>query len=181
MRSTSSPIYLGELNETPVGDLRSRPQTLAWSPLNGLNSSPDLMPIYRLERLIQPDFRLMLPTQISLRISGGPTPAVYIPDRLDLIPSVSKGSPYKAMFKIPYSETRTLPEIAIQIASPMPTRSGACQCDKPHADGHSLSSRHRDRWQTAWLWRRRGIADKGVAAQDGRGDDRVTIQNYNAS
>ncbi len=75
----------------------------------------------------------------------------------------------RAVFSIPYGETRTYAEIAAQIGHPQAFRAmGQRQRNKSHAAGHSLPSRHRHGWKTPRLRRQRRIENQGVVAEDGK-------------
>ena len=123
MKSTSSPIYIGELNETPLGDLRLAASDFGLVAVEWAESQPGFDAyLNRLKRLIQLNSRLMAPYTRELReyLDGG-RHAFTIPVDWTLFRPFQREA-LQAIFRIPYSETRTYHDIAIQLGRPNASR-----------------------------------------------------------
>ena len=114
MKSPSAPIYVGELNGSPLGDLRLAASDFGLVAVEWAESQPHFDAyLNRLKRLIQPNTRLMTPYVKELReYLDGQRRAFTIPIDWTLFRPFQREA-LQAIFRIPYSETRTYHEIAI--------------------------------------------------------------------
>ena len=75
----------------------------------------------------------------------------------------------RAVFSIPYGQTRTYAQVAAQIGRPAGApRSGPRKCNQSDAPCYPLSPGYRLRWQAPWLWWRRRPQDQGLAIKTGK-------------
>lgn len=122
---TSSPlkIYLGELNHTPLGDLRLAVSSLGLLALEWADSQPDLdsyllrlkRPVERNQKIIQPYAK-----EVVEYLKGKRRDFAFPIDWSTLRPFQLKT--LMAVFNIPFGETRTYAEIAAQIGYPIAFR-----------------------------------------------------------
>lgn len=122
---TSSPlkIYLGELNRTPLGDLRLAISSLGLVALEWADSQPQLdsyllrlqQPVERSQKMIQPYAK-----EVGEYLKGKRRDFTFPIDWSTLRPFQLKT--LKAVFEIPYGEIRTYAEIAAQIGHPIAFR-----------------------------------------------------------
>ncbi len=122
---TSSPlkIYLGELNHTPLGDLRLAVSSLGLLALEWADSQPDLdsyllrlkRPVERNQKMIQPYAK-----EVVEYLKGKRRDFAFPIDWSTLRPFQLKT--LMAVFNIPFGETRTYAEIAAQIGHPIAFR-----------------------------------------------------------
>lgn len=122
---TSSPlkIYLGELNRTPLGDLRLAVSSGGLVALEWADSQPELdsyllrlkCPVERNQKFIQSYAK-----EVGEYLKGKRRNFTFPIDWSTLRPFQLKT--LKAVFDIPYGETRTYAEIAAQIGHPIAFR-----------------------------------------------------------
>jgi len=119
MKSFSSPIYIGELNGTPLGDLRLAASDFGLVAVEWAESQPQFdAHLTRLRRPIQPDARKIRPYAKELaEYLEGRRQAFTIPIDWTLFRPFQREA-LQAIFRIPYGETRTYAEIAGQINRP---------------------------------------------------------------
>lgn len=122
---TSSPlkIYLGELNNTPLGDLRLAISSLGLVALEWADSQPQLDSyLFRLKRPVEQSQKLIQPFAAEVRnyLKGKARTFTFPIDWGTLRPFQQKA--LRAVFEIPYGETRTYAEIAEQIGHPIAFR-----------------------------------------------------------
>ena len=123
MKSSNSPIYVGEVNGTPVGDVRLAASDFGLVAVEWAESQSEFdAHLNRLKRLIQPNARLMTPYVRELReYLDGQRRAFTIPIDWTLFRHFQREA-LQAIFRIPYSETRTYHDIAIQLGRPNASR-----------------------------------------------------------
>ena len=123
MKSTSSPIYVGELNETPLGDLRLAASDFGLVAVEWAESQPHFdIYLNRLRRPIQPDKRRIAPYTKELgEYLEGKRHAFTIPIDWTLFRPFQREA-LQEIFRIPYSETRSYHDIAIQMGKPNASR-----------------------------------------------------------
>ena len=119
---TSSPlkIYLGESNRTPLGDLRLAVSSLGLIALEWADSQPELDSyLLRLKRPLELNQKFIQPfaKQVGEYLKGRRNEFTFPIDWSTLRPFQLKT--LKAVFDIPYGETRTYADIAAQIAEEM--------------------------------------------------------------
>ena len=123
MTRSDSPIYLGELNQTPVGDLRIAASDLGLVAVEWADSQPDLERILRrLARPVKPDAARIVPyaTQLREYFNGQRREFTFAVDWETLRPF--QRAVLQIVFAIPYGETTTYADIAAQLG-----RSNACR------------------------------------------------------
>lgn len=116
-------IYLGELNHTPVGNLRLAISSVGLVALEWADSQPQLdsyllrlkHPVERNQKIIQPYAK-----EVGEYLKGKRHDFTFPIDWSTLRPFQLKT--LKAVFGIPYGETRTYAEIAAQIGHPIAFR-----------------------------------------------------------
>jgi len=119
----SNPIYVGELNNTPLGDLRLAASdyglvAVEWSD-SQLNFDSYLQ---RLKRPTQHNEKKIAPYVKEIReYLEGKRQAFTIPIDWTLFRPFQREA-LQAVFRIPYSETRTYHDIAIQLGRPNASR-----------------------------------------------------------
>jgi methylated-DNA-[protein]-cysteine S-methyltransferase len=116
MTSSNSPIYLGQLIGIPLGDLRLAASELGLVAVEWADSQPDLDAyLRRLKRPLQPDQSKLEPYVKELKeyLAGERRKFTFDIDWLLFRPFQLKT--LQAVFAIPYGETRTYGEIALQI------------------------------------------------------------------
>lgn len=123
MKPSISPIYVGELNKTPLGDLRLAASDFGLVAVEWTESQPDFEAyLNRLKRTIQPDNRRIAPYAKELgEYLEGKRHAFTIPVDWTLFRPFQREA-LQAIYRIPYSETRTYHDIAIQLGRPNASR-----------------------------------------------------------
>jgi len=158
----SPPIYIGELNGTPLGDFRLAASDLGLVAIEWASAQPEFdSRLARFKRPIQPNQKRLAPYAKQLReYLNGKRTAFTIPIDWTFFTPFQREA-LQAVFRIPYGETRTYIDIAREIDRPHAYRAmGAA-----NATRDSLSSSARHRWQTPRLRRRRGIAHKRMVVK----------------
>ncbi len=123
---TSSPlkIYLGELKGTPLGDLRLAASTFGLLAVEWADSQPELLAylLHRLKGDVEESQKHTRPyaKEIGEYLKGKRREFTFAIDWSTLRPFQLKT--LKAVFEIPYGETRTYAEIAAQIGHPIAFR-----------------------------------------------------------
>ena len=115
----SNPIYVGELNGTPLGDFRLAASDLGLVAIEWADAQPEFDSyLARLKRPIQPNQKKIAPYAKELReyLSGKRT-AFTIPIDWTLFTPFQREA-LQAVFRVPYGETRTYLDIAIEIDRP---------------------------------------------------------------
>jgi O-6-methylguanine DNA methyltransferase len=115
----TNPIYIGELNGTPLGDLRLAASDFGLVAVEWADSQPALDAyLARLKRTIMPDARKIKPYARELaEYLEGKRHAFTIPIDWTIFRPFQREA-LQAVFRIPYGETRTYAEIAEQINRP---------------------------------------------------------------
>lgn len=123
MKSFASPLYIGELNGTPVGDLRLATSDLGLVAVEWADSQPQFDAyLQRLKRPVQPNARKIAPYAKELReYLNGRRSAFTIPIDWSLFRPFQREA-LQAVFRIPYGETCTYHDIAIEIGRPNASR-----------------------------------------------------------
>ena len=118
-----SPIYVGELNHTPLGDLRRSASDFGLVAVEWADSQPHFDSyLQRLKRPIQPNEKKIAPYIKELRqYLEGQRHAFTIPIDWTLFRPFQREA-LQAIYRIPYSETRTYHDIAIQLGRPNASR-----------------------------------------------------------
>lgn len=118
-----NPIYTGELNETPLGDLRLAASDFGLVAVEWAESQPHFDAyLNRLKRPLQSDNRRIAPYAKELgEYLDGKRRAFTIPIDWTLFRPFQREA-LQAVFRIPYSETRTYHDIAIQLGRPNASR-----------------------------------------------------------
>ncbi len=113
---SSFSLYIGELNGTPLGDLRLAASDFGLVAVEWAKSQPEFDAyLQRLKRPTQPDIRKIKPYAKELgEYLQGKRRAFTIPIDWTLFRPFQREA-LQAIFRIPYGETRTYLEIAIQI------------------------------------------------------------------
>jgi len=119
MKSYSLSIYIGELNHTSIGDLRLATSDLGLVAIEWADSQPQFEAyLNRLKRSVQPDVKKLKPYLKELaEYLEGKRHAFTIPIDWTLLRPFQREA-LQAVFRIPYGETRTYSEIAIEINRP---------------------------------------------------------------
>ncbi len=127
------PIFLGELNETPLGDLRLVASDLGLLAIEWASNQPELDKyLARLKRTLLPNQKKLAPYAKELR--------EYLLARRTTFTIPIDWSPFtpfqrealQAIFRIPYGETRTYIDIAREIDRPHAYRAvGAANAMNP--------------------------------------------------
>ncbi len=123
MTSSSPKIYLGELNRTPLGDLRLAISNFGLVALEWADSQPELDSyLLRLKRPVERNQKLVQPYAKEVReyLKGKRREFTFPIDWSTLRPFQLKT--LKAVFEIPYGKTSTYAEIAAQIGHPIAFR-----------------------------------------------------------
>lgn len=112
-------MYTGELNGTPIGDLRLAASDFGLVAVEWAESQPEFDAfLARLKRTIQPDERRIKPYARELaEYLNGKRTAFTIPIDWTIFRPFQREA-LQAIFRIPYGETRTYAEIAAQINRP---------------------------------------------------------------
>jgi len=123
MTSSSSLIFLGELNYTPLGDLRLAASDLGLLAVEWADSQHELDAyLKRLKRPVELNQKMIQPyaTELGEYLLGKRRNFTFRIDWSSLRPF--QVSALKIVFNIPYGETRTYADIAAQIGSPLAYR-----------------------------------------------------------
>jgi methylated-DNA-[protein]-cysteine S-methyltransferase len=112
-------IYLGELNNTPLGDLRIAVSTLGLVAVEWADSQPELddyllrlkVTVERNQKMIQPYAK-----ELGEYLKGKRRDFTFAIDWNTLKPFQLKA--LKAVYAIPYGKTQTYADIAVQIGHP---------------------------------------------------------------
>jgi methylated-DNA-[protein]-cysteine S-methyltransferase len=123
MKLSNPPIYVGELNGSPLGDLRLAASDFGLVAVEWADSQPHFDAyLNRLRRFIQPDGRRIAPYAKELgEYLEGKRRAFTIPIDWTLFRPFQREA-LQAIFRIPYSETRTYHDIAVQLGRPNASR-----------------------------------------------------------
>lgn len=118
---TPSPlkIYLGELNKTPLGDLRIAASDLGLLAVEWAHSQPELdQYLFRLNRPVESNQKMIQPyaKEISEYLNGKRRSFTFAIDWSIFKPFQLKT--LKAVYKIPYGKTQTYADIAMRIGHP---------------------------------------------------------------
>jgi len=119
----TNPIYIGELNGTPLGDLRLAASDFGLVAVEWTESQPQFDAfLTRLNRPIIPNERRIKPYAKELaEYLEGNRQAFTIPIDWTIFRPFQREA-LQAVFRIPYGETRTYAEIAAQINRPLAWR-----------------------------------------------------------
>lgn len=119
VKNVDPPIYTGELNGTPLGDLRLAASDFGLVAVEWAESQPEFDSyLTRLKRPIQPNARGIVPYIKQLREYLEVKRRTFtIPIDWTLFRPFQREA-LQAVFRIPYGETRTYAEIAAQINRP---------------------------------------------------------------
>ena len=117
------PIYIGELNNTPLGDLRLAASDFGLVAVEWADSQLHFDAyLQRLKRPIEPNERKIAPYVKEIReYLEGTRHAFTIPIDWTLFRPFQREA-LQAVFRIPYSEIRTYHDIAIQLGKPNASR-----------------------------------------------------------
>ena len=123
MKSFVFPLYIGELNGTPIGDLRLATSDFGLVAVEWADSQPQFDSyLQRLKRPIQPNAKKIAPYAKELReFLNGKRSAFTIPIDWSLFRPFQREA-LQAVFRIPYGETCTYHDIAIEIGRPNASR-----------------------------------------------------------
>ena len=123
MKSFVFPLYIGELNGTPIGDLRLATSDFGLVAVEWADSQPQFDSyLQRLKRPIQPNAKKIAPYAKELReYLNGKRSAFTIPIDWSLFRPFQREA-LQAIFRIPYGETCTYHDIAIEIGRPNASR-----------------------------------------------------------
>jgi methylated-DNA-[protein]-cysteine S-methyltransferase len=123
MKTSDSPLYIGELNGTHLGDLRLAASDLGLVAVEWADSQLDFDSyLTRLKRPIEFNPKKIAPYARELReYLNGKRSAFTIPIDWSLFRPFQRDA-LQAVFRIPYGETSTYHEIAIEIGRPNASR-----------------------------------------------------------
>lgn len=115
----SPPIYIGELNGTPLGDFRLAASDLGLVAIEWASAQSEFdSRLARLKRPIQPNQKKLAPYAKELReYLNGKRTAFTIPIDWTFFTPFQREA-LQAVFRIPYGETRTYLDIAKEIDRP---------------------------------------------------------------
>jgi methylated-DNA-[protein]-cysteine S-methyltransferase len=133
MTTKNNQIYIGELNETPVGDLRLAASDFGLLAIEWADAQPELdIFLKRLNRPIQPNDRILTPYIKQLREYLDKKRRTFtIPIDWTIFTSFQRDA-LQAIYRIPYGETRTYIDIAREINRPNAYRAvGAANAMNP--------------------------------------------------
>ncbi len=119
MTLSSQKIYLGELNHTALGDLRIAASDLGLLAVEWADSQPELDSyLFRLKRPIESNQKVIQPyaQELGEYIKGKRREFTFPIDWSSLRPFQLKAM--KIVFAIPYGETRTYADVAVQMNHP---------------------------------------------------------------
>jgi len=127
------PVYIGELNETPLGDFRLAASDLGLVAIEWADSQPEFDSyLARLKRPIQPHQKKLTPyvKELSEYLIGKRTAFTIPIDWTHFTPFQREA--LQAVFRIPYGEIRTYLDIAREIGRPHAYRAmGAANAMNP--------------------------------------------------
>ncbi|HEU0049406.1 MAG TPA: methylated-DNA--[protein]-cysteine S-methyltransferase [Nitrososphaera sp.] len=129
----ATPIYIGELNGTLLGDFRLAASDLGLVAIEWADAQPEFdSHLARLKRPIQPNQKSINPYAKELReYLNRKRTAFTFPINWTLFTPFQSAA-LQVVFKIPYGETRTYADIAIQINHPLAYRAvGAANAMNP--------------------------------------------------
>ncbi len=112
-------IYLGELNNTPLGDLRIAACALGLVAVEWADSQPELdRYLFRLQRPVETNQKMIQPyaKELSEYLNGKCREFTFAID-WSIFKSFQMKT-LKAVYAIPYGETQTYTDIAMQIGHP---------------------------------------------------------------
>ena len=123
MKSFVFPLYIGELNGTPIGDLRLATSDFGLVAVEWADSQSQFDSyLQRLKRPIQPNAKKIAPYAKELReFLNGKRSAFTIPIDWSLFRPFQREA-LQVVFRIPYGETCTYHDIAIEIGRPNASR-----------------------------------------------------------
>jgi methylated-DNA-[protein]-cysteine S-methyltransferase len=119
MTISSLKIFLGELNKTPLGDLRIAASDLGLVAVEWADSQPELFTyLLRLKKSIEHDQKMIQPyaKEIEEYLKGKRRDFAFAIDWSTLKPFQLKT--LKAVYAIPYGETQTYADVAMQVGHP---------------------------------------------------------------
>ena len=119
MALSFSKIYLGELNSTPLGDLRIATSDLGLLAVEWADSQPELDAYpFRLKRIVERNQKKIQPyaKELGEYLKGKRQDFTFPIDWSSLKPFQFKT--LKAVYKIPYGKTQTYADVAMQIGHP---------------------------------------------------------------
>jgi methylated-DNA-[protein]-cysteine S-methyltransferase len=128
-----TPIYIGDLNGTPLGDFRLATSDLGLVAIEWVDAQPEFDSyLARLQRPIQPNQKKIAPYAKELHeYLNHKRTAFTLPIDWTLFTPFQREA-LQAVFKIPYGETRTYADIAKQINRPLAYRAvGAANAMNP--------------------------------------------------
>ncbi len=123
MTFPSLKIYLGELNHTALGDLRIAASDLGLVAVEWAGSQPELIKyLFRLKGAVEQNQKAIHPyaKELGEYLKGKRRDFTFAIDWGTLKPFQQKAM--KAVYKIPYGETQTYADIAMQIGHPHASR-----------------------------------------------------------
>ncbi len=123
VKTTASPIYIGAVNETRLGDLRLAASDLGLVAVEWAESQPQFdLYLQRLKRPIEINAKKIAPYAKELReYLNGKRSAFTIPIDWSLLRPFQRDA-LQVVFRIPYGETCTYHDIAIEIGRPNASR-----------------------------------------------------------
>jgi methylated-DNA-[protein]-cysteine S-methyltransferase len=123
MKNSAFTIYIGELNGTPIGDLRLAASDLGLVAVEWADSQPHFDSyLQRLRRPLQPNAKKIAPYARELReYLSGKRSAFTIPIDWSLFRPFQREA-LQAIFRIPYGETCSYHDIALEIGRPNASR-----------------------------------------------------------
>jgi len=119
MTLSSQKIYLGELNNTALGDFRIAVSDLGLLAVEWADSQPELDSyLFRLKRPVEPNQKMVQPyaKELGEYLKGKRREFTFPIDWSSLRPFQLKA--LKIVFAIPYGETRTYADVAVEIDHP---------------------------------------------------------------
>jgi methylated-DNA-[protein]-cysteine S-methyltransferase len=119
MTFSSGKIYFGELNNSALGDLRLAASELGLVAVEWANSQPELdRYLFRLQRPIEPNQKMIQPyaKELNEYLEGKRREFTFAID-WSIFKSFQMKT-LKAVYAIPYGETQTYADIAMQIGHP---------------------------------------------------------------
>jgi methylated-DNA-[protein]-cysteine S-methyltransferase len=119
MTSPAPKIYLGELNKTALGDLRIAVSALGLVAVEWADSQPEFFSyLLRLKSSVESDQKMVHPyaKELAEYLKGKRRDFTFAIDWATLKPFQLKT--LKAVYAIPYGETQTYADIAMQIGHP---------------------------------------------------------------
>jgi O-6-methylguanine DNA methyltransferase len=123
MKTFNHPIYIGELNDTTLGDLRLAVSDLGLIAVEWADSQFQFdSHLQKLKRPIQPNAKKIAPYARELReYLNGRRTAFTIPIDWSLFRPFQRDA-LQAVYRIPYGETCTYHDIALEIGRPNASR-----------------------------------------------------------